>query len=120
MCAHRTASAVTLFGTATEKKNRIEEVTNIYLLSLQHVALPKVVTSSEDGLHVSALKATGLIEADIAPALDVAGKYNVARTAVVTRITEEGMAEINMMLDEPSRLGGTFYARSQMRSSSAS
>jgi hypothetical protein len=111
---------VTLFGTATEKKNRIEEVTNIYLLSLQHVALPKVVTSSEDGLHVSALKATGLIEADIAPALDAAGKYNVARTAVVTRITEEGMAEINMMLDEPRRLGGTFYARSRMRSSSAS
>ena len=92
-----------------------------YLLSLQHVALPKVVTRSEDVQHVSVLKATGLIEAEIAPALDLAGKYNVARTAVVTRITEDGHAEINRMLNEPRRMGRTLQmVRNRMRSSSPS
>ncbi|MDP9930580.1 hypothetical protein J2X90_000861 [Variovorax paradoxus] len=92
-----------------------------YLLSLQHVTLPRVVTRPEDVQHVSVLKATGLIEAEIAPALDPAGKYNVARTAVVTCITEEGHAEINKMLNEPRRMGRTLQmARNRMRSSSPS
>ncbi|BEP64489.1 hypothetical protein GmRootV213_50430 (plasmid) [Variovorax sp. V213] len=92
-----------------------------YLLSLQHVPLPKVVTRPEDVHHVSVLKATGLIEAEIAPALDSAGKYNVARTAVVLRITEDGNAEINRMLNEPRRMGRTLQmVRNRMRSSSPS
>ncbi|MDQ0028035.1 hypothetical protein J2X90_005871 [Variovorax paradoxus] len=92
-----------------------------YLLSLQHVTLPKVVTRPEDVQHVSVLKATGLIEAEIASALDSAGKYNVARTAVVLRITEDGDAEINRMLNEPRRSARTLQiARNKMRSSTLS
>jgi hypothetical protein len=90
-----------------------------YLLSLQYVDLPKVVTRAEDVQHVSVLKATGLIEAEIAPALDPAGKYNVARTAVVTRITEDGHAEISKMVNEPRRMGRAVQmVRNRMRSSS--
>jgi len=90
-----------------------------YLLSLQHAVLPKVVTRPEDVLHVSVLKATGLIEAEIAPALDSLGKYNVARAAVVTRITEDGIAEINKMLNEPRRPGRLSQKfRNRMRASS--
>ena len=74
-----------------------------FLMSLQHVSLPKKVVSPEDIRHVSILKATGLIEADIAPALDGSGKYKNARNAVVTRITEAGMSEINRMQAEESR-----------------
>ena len=92
-----------------------------YLLSLQHAVLPKVVMRPEDVLHVSVLKATGLIEAEIASALDSAGKYNVARTAVVLRITEDGDAEINRMLNEPRRSARTLQiARNKMRSSTLS
>ena len=47
--------------------------------------------------------ATGLIEAEIAPALDGSGKYKNARNAIVTRITKEGIAEINRMRTEESR-----------------
>ncbi|MCR8961126.1 hypothetical protein M0765_026380 [Variovorax sp. S2] len=75
----------------------------LYLLYLQNVALPKVVTRPEDVQYVSVLKATGLIEADIAPASDPIGKYHVARTATVTRITEDGIAEINRLLEAPRR-----------------
>ncbi|MDR6890893.1 MULTISPECIES: hypothetical protein [Variovorax] len=75
----------------------------LYLLYLQTAALPKVVTRPEDVQYVSVLKATGLIEADIAPASDPGGKYHVARTATVTRITEDGMAEISKLLEAPRR-----------------
>jgi len=92
-----------------------------YLLSLQHVILPKVVTRPEDVQHVSVLKATGLIEAEIASASDSVGKYNVARTATVMRITEEGIAEISKMLNEPRRMGRAMQmARNRMRSTSLS
>jgi hypothetical protein len=92
-----------------------------YLLSLQHVTLPRVVTRPEDVQHVSVLKATGLIEAEIAPASNAAGKYDAARTATVTRITEDGFAEIDKMLNEPRRMGRTVQpARNRMRSSALS
>jgi len=88
-----------------------------FLLSLLNVQLPKAVTRPEEVLHVSVLKATGLIEAEIAPAMDAAGKYNVARTAVVTCITEEGMAEINRILSQPRRFGLKLQSgRNRMRS----
>ncbi|WP_412511225.1 hypothetical protein [Variovorax paradoxus] len=74
-----------------------------FLMSLQHVPLPKKVVTPEDVRHVSVLKATGLIEAEIAPALDGSGKYKNARNAIVKRITKEGMAEINRMRTEESR-----------------
>lgn len=74
-----------------------------FLMSLQHASLPKRVVIPEDVRHVSILKATGLIEAEIAPALDGSGKYKNARNAIVTRITKEGMAEINRMRTEESR-----------------
>lgn len=74
-----------------------------FLMSLQHVPLPKKVVTPEDIRHVSVLKATGLIEAEIAPALDGSGKYKNARNAIVTRITREGLAEINRMRTEESR-----------------
>ncbi|MET3440882.1 hypothetical protein ABIC94_001637 [Variovorax paradoxus] len=89
-----------------------------YLLYLQNVALPKVVTRPEDVQCVSVLKATGLVEADIAPASDSGGKYHIARTATVTRITEDGIAEINRMLHEPRRTARTLQiARNKMRRS---
>ncbi|RST52067.1 hypothetical protein [Variovorax sp. DXTD-1] len=75
----------------------------LYLLHLMTTPLPKVVTRLEDVRYVSVLKATGLVEADIAIALDPVGKYQVARTATVTRITEAGMAEINILLRAPRR-----------------
>ncbi|MBT2332549.1 hypothetical protein J7E49_01295 [Variovorax paradoxus] len=74
-----------------------------FLMSLQHVSLPKKVVTPEDVRHVSILKATGLIEAAIAPALDGSGKYRNARNAVVTRITEAGITEIDRMRTEESR-----------------
>jgi hypothetical protein len=74
-----------------------------FLMSLQHVPLPKKVVTPEDIRHVSVLKATGLIEAEIAPALDGSGKYKNARNAIVKRITKEGIAEINRMRTEESR-----------------
>ncbi|MEJ1127100.1 hypothetical protein V9L20_05950 [Variovorax sp. CCNWLW225] len=90
-----------------------------YLLSLQTALLPKVVTRPEDVQYVSVLKATGLVEADIAPASDAWGKYHIARTATVTRITEDGLAEINKMLHEPRRMARTLQiARNKMRRSS--
>jgi hypothetical protein len=90
-----------------------------YLLSLQTALLPKVVTRPEDVQYVSVLKATGLVEADIAPASDAGGKYQIARTATVTRITEDGLAEINKMLHEPRRRARTLQiARNRMRRSS--
>ncbi|WGT65611.1 hypothetical protein [Variovorax paradoxus] len=90
-----------------------------YLLHLQSVALPKVVTRPEDVQYASVLKATGLIEADIAPASDAGGKYHVARTATITRITEEGLAEISKMLNEPRRTAKTLQrGRSGFRRSS--
>ncbi|WP_431113371.1 hypothetical protein [Variovorax paradoxus] len=75
----------------------------LYLLHLQTAALPKLVTRPEDVQYVSVLKATGLIEADLTPASDPAGKYQVARTATVTRITEDGIVEINKLLEAPRR-----------------
>jgi hypothetical protein len=75
-----------------------------YLMSLQHASLPKKVVTLVDVRHVSILKATGLIEAEIAPALDGSGTYKNARKAVVMRITEDGMAEINRMRIEETRM----------------
>lgn len=88
----------------------------LYLLYLQTAALPKVVTRPEDVQYVSVLTATGLIEADIAPASDPGGKYHVARTATVTRITEDGLEEINKLLDAPRRNARTLQiARNRMQ-----
>jgi hypothetical protein len=88
----------------------------LYLLYLQTAALPKVVTRPEDVQYVSVLKATGLVEADIEPASDPGGKYHVARTATVTRITEDGIAEINKLLDAPRRNARTLQvARNRTR-----
>ncbi|MDR6427594.1 hypothetical protein J2738_003749 [Variovorax paradoxus] len=89
-----------------------------FLLSLRDVQLPKTVTRPEDVLHVSVLKATGLLEAEIAPALDLSGKYKVAPMAIVTAITPEGVAEIDRMLSEPRRNGRTMQmVRNRKRSS---
>jgi len=74
-----------------------------FLMSLQYVSLPKKVVTPEDVRHVSILKATGLIEAEIAPALDDSGKYKNAHGAIVLRITEDGAAEIQRMRTEESR-----------------
>jgi len=46
---------------------------------------------------------------------------NVARTATVTRITEDGFAEIHRMLNEPRRMGKTLQlVRNRLRSSALS
>ncbi|MET3443503.1 ribosomal protein L40E [Variovorax paradoxus] len=75
----------------------------LFLLRLQHVELPTEVVRPEEIKHVSVLKATGLIEAEIAPAIDPSGKFNVARTAIVTAITDDGITEIAKLCTERMR-----------------
>jgi hypothetical protein len=75
----------------------------LFLLRLQHVELPTEIVRPEEIKHVSVLKATGLIEAEIAPAIDMSGKFNVARTAILTAITDDGFAEITKLRTERMR-----------------
>jgi hypothetical protein len=104
-------------GLEENASNEIRNMPLLYLLYLQTVVLPKVVTRPEDVQYGSVLKATGLVDADIAPAADGGGKYSVARTATVTRITEDGMAEIAKLLLTPRRTPRTQQmTRDRMRS----
>jgi hypothetical protein len=63
------------------------------LLRLQRVQLPVRVTDPEEVRQVSMLLATGLIEAEFA-AIKSRARQAVWQVATVTRITEEGFAEI--------------------------
>jgi len=63
------------------------------LLRLQWVQLPVRVTDPEEVRQVSTLLATGLIEAEFA-AIKSRARQAVWQVATVTRITEEGFAEI--------------------------
>jgi len=63
------------------------------LLRLQRVQLPVRVTDPEEVRQVSVLVATGLIEAEFAT-IKSRVRHAVERVATVTRITEEGLAEI--------------------------
>ncbi|CAA2110526.1 hypothetical protein [Variovorax paradoxus] len=65
-----------------------------YLLRLAHSTLPAIIEDREDILLVSVLKATGMIEAKIAPAKGATGCYIRATMAVVMCITDEGRDEI--------------------------
>ena len=72
----------------------------LFLMRLQHMQLPIRVADPEDVRHVSVLLATGLIEADIT-VLKSTARYASAQVATVTRITEDGLAEIAKMGDVP-------------------
>jgi len=87
----------------------------LFLLRLQYVELPTEVVRPEEIKHVSVLKATGLIEAEIAPAIDPSGKFNVARTAIVTAITDDGVAEITKLCTERMRPTTTTSRASRRR-----
>jgi hypothetical protein len=63
------------------------------LLRLQRVQLPVRVTDPEEVRQVSVLLAIGLIEAEFAT-IKSRVRHAVERVATVTRITEEGLAEI--------------------------
>ncbi|RSZ32004.1 hypothetical protein EJO66_22400 [Variovorax beijingensis] len=68
----------------------------LFLMRLFHTPLPVRVVQAEEIRHVSVLVATGLIEARITP-LPPRGPYLKSTVATVTRITEEGLAEIAKM-----------------------
>jgi hypothetical protein len=87
----------------------------LFLLRLQHVELPMEIVRPEEIRHVSVLKATGLVEAEIAPAIDPTGKFNMARTAVVTAITPDGIAEITKLRTERMRPATTWRAARRRR-----
>jgi hypothetical protein len=95
----------------------IKKMHLLFLLRLQHVELPMEIVEPEEIRHVSVLKATGLVEADIAPAIDPSGKFNMARTAVVTAITPEGIAEITQLRTERMRPATTWRAARRHRRS---
>ena len=61
---------------------------------------PLRVIRPEEVIYVSVLKATGLIEAELAPPLSPNGKYVPSRTAIVVCITDAGMAELKKLQDE--------------------
>jgi hypothetical protein len=63
------------------------------LLRLHRVQLPVRVTDPEEVRQVSMLLATGLVEAEFA-AIKSRARQAVWQVATVTRITEEGFAEI--------------------------
>lgn len=70
------------------------------LLRLHRVQLPVRVTDPEEVRQVSMLLAIGLIEAEFA-AVRSRARQAVWQVATVTRITEEGFAEIAQMGDVP-------------------
>jgi len=72
----------------------------LFLLRLSHTPLPVQVVQPEEIRHVSVLVATGLIEARIAPLAPTA-LYVQSAMATVTRITEEGHAEIAKIGNAP-------------------
>ena len=71
-----------------------------FLMRLQHLPLPLKVVTPGDIKHVSVLKATGLIEAEIQPPLEASGPYAQPRTATVICITDEGMSELHLWMGE--------------------
>lgn len=71
----------------------------LFLMRLALVDLPLKVFRPEEIMHVSVLKATGLIEAEFTPPLRSNGKYVPTQTAIVICITDEGMAELERMRD---------------------
>jgi len=65
----------------------------LLLLRLRRVQLPVRVTDPDEVRQISVLLATGLIEAEFA-IIKARARHAVSRVATVTRITEEGLAEI--------------------------
>jgi hypothetical protein len=71
-----------------------------FLMWLQHVRLPLRIEIPEEIKHVSVLKATGLIEAEIHPRFEPGAPYLQPRMATVTCITDEGMSELHQWMGE--------------------
>jgi hypothetical protein len=70
------------------------------LLRLQRVQLPVRVTDPQEVRQVSMLVATGLIEAEF-EAIRTRDRRAIWHVATVTRITEEGMAELAAVSSVP-------------------
>lgn len=70
----------------------------LFLMRLQHVLLPVRVADPQEVRYVSVLLATGLIEAKVAD-LKPTARYASPQVATVTRITEDGLAEVAKMND---------------------
>ena len=68
-----------------------------YLLKIAHGRFPVEVSLAQEIKCVSILKATGLIEARISPAVGGGGLYQRSDTAVIFGITAEGRREISSM-----------------------
>ncbi|KLN53545.1 hypothetical protein [Variovorax paradoxus] len=73
----------------------------MFLLKLHHEQLPVRVADPEGLRYVSVLLATGLIEAQVGTLLPTA-RYASPRVATVTRITEDGLAEVAKMTNVPA------------------
>jgi hypothetical protein len=71
-----------------------------FLMRLQHEQFPVRVVEPGEIRYVSVLTATGLIEAEVG-ALEATTRYAASRLATVTRITEDGRAEIARIGDLP-------------------
>ncbi|MCY1238100.1 hypothetical protein D3C87_1568840 [compost metagenome] len=69
----------------------------LFLIRLACVQFPFQVSRPEEVIYVSVLKATGLIEAELTPPLSANGKYAPTQTAIVARITDDGMAELERL-----------------------
>lgn len=80
----------------------------VFLMRLQHVQLPIRVTYPEEIRYVSALLATGLIEATFVALDGTKARYNSVRhVATVHRITAEGLKEIAALGNLSSLVGAS-------------
>jgi hypothetical protein len=77
-----------------------------FLLQLQHEQLPIEIVEPAEIRCVSALTATGLIEAEIG-ALGATARYAASQLVTVTRITEGGRAAIARIGSAPMSMAGS-------------
>jgi len=65
-----------------------------YLPELEHARFPVHVRDPELIQAIATLKALGCVEADISPPLDLRSSFRNYESAVVVKITSEGITEL--------------------------
>ncbi|AGU49629.1 hypothetical protein VAPA_1c25290 [Variovorax paradoxus B4] len=65
-----------------------------YLLEIEHARFPVHVRDPELIQAIAVLKALGCVEADISPPLDLCSSFRNYESAVVVKITSEGITEL--------------------------
>jgi len=65
-----------------------------YLLEIEHASFPVHVRDPELIQAIAVLKALGCVEADISPPLDLRSSFRSYESAVVVKITSEGITEL--------------------------